>query len=332
MISENTDPRGDNLLRRQIARRTAALGLDCRAEDIVITSGGLEAMTLALRAVAEVGDAIAVESPCSAATLGVLRSLGLAPVEVHATPEHGILLDQLEDILTTREIRACLFSTNCADPLGYVMPEPDKRVLMHILAHHGVPLVENDVLGDLAYGARPSPAAAFAANDNVLVCSSFTYTLGSGLRLGWLAPGKYRARVLELKAASSVAPPPLIQRAVAEYLQGSGFERHLRALRRALEAQTDDLAQAVRASFPGTTRLYRPAGGSALWIELPPGADACLLQERSPRTVVDWVPGCRFTTSPTLCNFMRLPATDVRGHALDARIAALATQVGGTTF
>ena len=327
MINHETDPAGDHELRRQIARRATNLGLDCHAGDIVITSGGLEAMTLALRAVAEWGDAIAVESPCSAATLGLLRSLGLVPVEVDATSKHGIHLDRLDEMLTTRDVRACLFATNCSDPLGYVMSDANKRDLMRILARHGIPLVENDVLGDLVYGERPSPAAAFAKQQNTLVCSSFTYTLGAGLRLGWLAPGKYLARILELKAASSVSPPPLIQCAVADYLQGSGFERHLRALRRTLESRADDLAQAIDTYFPADTHLYPPAGGSSMWIELPLNADACSLWEHSPGTGVDWVPGCRFTTNRTLCGFMRIPATEVRGHAMDARITALAAQV-----
>ncbi|EWG98655.1 aminotransferase-like domain-containing protein [Halomonas sp. BC04] len=332
MINYETGPAGDHDLRSQIARRATSLGLDCHPEDIVVTSGGLEAITLALRAVSERGDAIAVESPCSAATLSVLRSLGLVPMEVDATREHGIHLGRLDEMLTTRDIRACLFATNCSDPLSYVMSDASKRDLMRILARHGVPLIENDILGDLAYGERPSPAAAFAVQDNTQVCSSFTYTLGAGLRLGWLAPGKYLARVLELKAASSVSPPPLIQCAVADYLQGSGFERHLRALRRALELRTEVLAQAVSAYFPPATRLYPPAGGSSMWIELPPSSDACSLWERSPGNGIDWVPGCRFTTSRTLCDFMRIPATEVRGHAMDARITALGTQVKRMSF
>ncbi len=331
VITQLTDPAGDHDLRRQIARRSMSLGHDCHAGGIVITSGGLEAMTLALRAVAEPGDAIAVESPCSASTLGVLRSLGLVPVEVDATTKDGIRLDRLYETLATRDIRACLFATNCSDPLGYVMSEASKRELMSILAEHAVPLVENDILGDLGYETRPFPAAAFATSDNTLVCSSFTYTLGPGLRLGWLVPGKYLGRVMDLKAASSVAPPPLIQQAVANYLQGSGFERHLRALRRALQARGGELAQAVRTCFPPATRLHPPAGGSALWIELPPGADACSLRERAPGTGLDWVPGCRFTTTRKLCRFMRLPATEVWGQTMHARIEALAKQVAQMT-
>lgn len=331
VLSTDTEPTGDYGLRRQIARRAADLGVDCHPGEIVITSGGLEAMTLALRAVAAPGDTVAVESPCSAPTLGVLRSLGLVAAEIEASAEHGIRLDRLDRVLATRDVRACLFATNCADPLGYVMSRSGKRALMHLLARYGIPLVENDILGDLGYGTRPCPAAALDPSGNTLLCSSFTYTLGPGLRLGWLLPGRYLERVLELKAASSVAPPPLMQRAVADYLRGSGFERHVRSLRRSLETRADHLARAVQAVFPSATRLHPPAGGSSLWIELPSGTDACALRESAACTGLDWIPGCRFTASRRLCTFMRLPAAEAWGRSMEARVLALAAQVARMT-
>lgn len=323
LIAEPGPALGEPELRRQIARRAMAYGCEPAASDIIVTTGEMEAITLALRAVTMPGDLIAVESPCSSATLKIITQLGLEPIEIPATAGQGICIDRLESALGAHDIRACLFTTNCADPLGYVMSDGLKGEIMRLLERRGIPLVENDILGELAYDERPRLASSFARTDNTLICSSFAYTLGSGLGLGWIVPGRYMGRVLELKVASSVTPPALMQRAVAEYLRGSGFDRHVRRLRRALKDQGQRLAGMVEQHFPSGSQVHQPRGGAALWVELPSSVDAEALHAEAQPHQVDFVPGTRFTAGNDYRHCLRLCSGEPWSNGVEIRVQAL---------
>lgn len=296
LVTECYPGLGYSELRRQIARRSPEYGCSLSAQDIVITNGGMESVSLALRAVTSAGDAVAVESPCSFLTLHTLRQLALEPVEIPIGHD-GICLDVLRDALDGRAVKAALFMTNCSIPTGYVMPEERKRALVAILEESDIPLIENDALGDLAHGERPRTASAFARHEGVLLCSSFTKTLGAGLRLGWIAPGRYINRIRDMKVASNYATTALVQHAAAEYLQGSAYDRHCRSLRRALKKQTRQLCDAVKRYFPDACRASEPAGGYSLWVELPRNVDTDEFRSLDGLSRVRALPGVLFTAS-----------------------------------
>ena len=131
-----------------------------------------------------------------------------------------------------------------------------------MLAAREVPLIEDDIYGDLHHdGERPRPAKSFDTRGLVLLCSSFTKTLAPGIRLGWIGPGRFHEKVMALKFAHTVATPTLPQMAIAEFLATGGYEHHLRRLRRSVGHQVSRVSEAASASFPAGTRISRPSGG-----------------------------------------------------------------------
>jgi DNA-binding transcriptional MocR family regulator len=262
--------RGSLQLRRQLARRAVAWGTFLEEDDFVTTVGATEALYLALRAVTKPGDVIAVESPAYFGLLRLIEGHGLRAIEVPCSPKTGIDLDALEDVLDDGPVRAVLASPNFTNPLGARMPDDHKERLVRMLARREIPLVEDDVYGDLAYdGTRPRPAKAFDRDGFVLLCGSVSKTLAPGYRVGWVAPGRFHDAVLRLKFAHTVASPTPTQMAVAEFLAEGGYDRHVRRLRRALAAQADRYREAIAHHFPEGTRVSRPQGGFVLWVELP---------------------------------------------------------------
>jgi DNA-binding transcriptional MocR family regulator len=121
--------RGQMPLRRQIARRALTSGLTCDPENIIITSGGIDALNLALRAVAAPGDVVAVESPTYFGVLQVLEALGLRAVEVPADSHSGIDLGLLDRAIKRHRVKAVVSMTTCHNPLGSVMSEPPRPIL-----------------------------------------------------------------------------------------------------------------------------------------------------------------------------------------------------------
>jgi DNA-binding transcriptional MocR family regulator len=326
-------PPGCPALRRQVARRAAELGCALTADDLVTTVGAMEALTLCLRAVTEPGDTVAIESPGYFGLLQLVESLRLRALEIPCQPGKGIDLDALEQALASQRVRACLAIPNCANPIGSVMSEPAKRRLVAMLARREIPLIEDDIYGDLYFGPqRPPPAKAFDRDGLVMLCSSFSKTLAPGYRVGWTAPGRFRETVEQLKFAQSVATPTLPQLAVAEFIEQGGYDHHLRGLRRRLAAQVEQVSAAIAEHFPAGTRVSRPAGGFVLWVELPPGTPALELHARALEFGISVAPGPIFSAKARFSNCIRVscgyPWSDLLAHAVRT-LGRIAREVAG---
>jgi DNA-binding transcriptional MocR family regulator len=300
-------PPGLPALRRQIARRAADCGVALGADDIVTTIGAMEALHLCLRAVASAGDSIVVESPAYYGALQLIESLGMRAIEVPANPGTGIDLGLLEAAVRQHRVKACLLVPNFSNPLGSLMPDEAKHELVRLLARREIPLIEDDIYGDLHFdGARPRPARAFDRAGLVMLCGSFSKTLAPGYRVGYVAPGRFRDVVERLKFAQTVATPTLPQMAIADFLENGGYERHLRRLRRSLREQVARVSEAIAVHFPAGTRISRPRGGFLLWVEMPHGKSALELHDRALARGVSVAPGPIFSAKQRFASCVRV--------------------------
>jgi DNA-binding transcriptional MocR family regulator len=313
-------------LRRQIARLSIGFGCSFSPNELVVTCGGMEALNLGLRAAARPGDVIALESPTYFAVLQIIESLGMKAIEIPTHARHGMDLDALESAIRRHRVRACVAMTNCHNPLGFILPDSYKKDLVRLLATYDVPLIEDDIYGDIAFdGSRPKPAKAFDKEGLVLLCSSFSKALAPGFRVGWIQPGRFLDDVTRLKFITTLASPSLPQLAIAEFIQSGGYERHLRALRKALANQVLMYSQAAAKYFPEGTRISRPAGGYVLWVELPETIDALRLYRRALEQKISIVPGVIFSASGRFKNHIRISC----GHPWGDQIERAFKTLGG---
>ena len=300
-------PPGREELRRQIARRTLDWGCNLTADDLIVTHGCMEALNLCLRAVAKPGDIVALESPTYFGLLQIIESLGLKALEIPTHPRDGISLEALALACERERVSACLVMSNVSNPLGAVMPDAAKKRLVRLLGERGIPLIEDLVYGDLYFSPTPPRAAkAYDRHGMVMLCSSFSKTLAPGFRVGWVAPGRYRAAVERLKFVSSVGNPELLQLTIAGFLENGGYDHQLRSLRRAFAERIDRTKRAVCEHFPEGTRATSPAGGFVLWVELPPGVDSLALYESTMREGISIAPGPMFSAANRYRNCIRL--------------------------
>ena len=295
--------------RRAVARRMVSAGCTLAPEDIVATSGAQEAVYLSLRAITKPGDTVIVESPSYYGLLETLEVLRLRALAVRTHPREGIDLEALDEALAKSSAAAVALVTNHSNPLGSVMSDAKKRDLVSLLAEYDVPLVEDDIFGELPFeGPRPTAVKAFDEHERVLYCSSFSKTISPGIRTGWLAPGRWFEQVERLKRvlnATSAAGPQL---AVARFLRDGGYDRHLRRLRRTYRENVRQMTAAIASSFPEGTRVTRPAGGHLLWVEMPRKVDSMRLYEQASRHKISIAPGTMFSASGRYGNHMRLNA------------------------
>jgi DNA-binding transcriptional MocR family regulator len=323
-------PPGAPSLRRQIARRSFEMGCSLPPDEIVVTCGAMQALNLCLMAVARKGDVVAVESPTYFGILQAIEALGLRAVEVPAHPRTGIDLDKLDDAARRRRLAACIVQTSCHNPLGAVMPDDRKRELAQLAARRGLPVIEDDVYGDLVFeGPRPVTAKAFDRKGLVLLCSSFSKVLAPGFRIGWVHAGRFTGEVLKLMFLTTVAAPSLPQLAVAEFLAAGGYDRHIRRLRRAFAAQVQSVSHAVGTYFPRGTRVTRPAGGYLLWVEMPERVDALAFFRRALAAGVSVLPGPLFSAGGAFRHHIRVSCGHPPSEAIDRALRTLGRIASG---
>jgi len=307
---------GNAGLRRQIALRYLAEGLTVPTDEIVITNGAMEALNLCLLAVAKPGDAVIIESPTFYAALQALERIGVKAIEVPTHPREGIDLVALAKALQRHKPKACWLMTNFQNPLGSLMPDEKKRELVQLLSKHDVPLIEDDVYGELYFaGKKPVSAKAFDTKGLVMQCSSFSKCLAPGYRVGWIAAGRYATALTRLKLTTSLSTSAPAQAALADYLSKGGYDRHLRQLRHTLSVQQTAMMQAIAKHFPAGTRATRPSGGYFVWLELPEGVDAIAIHQQAAALGISIAPGPMFSARRGFGNCMRLNY----GHPLDKR-------------
>jgi DNA-binding transcriptional MocR family regulator len=316
---------GDESLRQALRRRYALHGVSLADNEPIITNGAMEALNLCLQAVTKPGDLVVVESPTFYAALHALERLHLQAVEVVTDPHDGVDLDALAELLARQPVAACWFMPSFQNPLGALMPPARKQALVELLTRHRVPLIEDDVYGELHAGARrPPPAKAFDREGWVLHCSSFSKCLAPGYRVGWAAAGRFAPAVERLKMMSSLATALPPQLAVADYLAQGGYDRHLRGLREALAAQQLRARRLVERHFPTGTRVTRPQGGYFLWLELPLAVDAIALHHRAREHGISTAPGALFSADRRFTHHLRLNV----GHPGDPRFDGAMRRLG----
>ncbi|SEQ26419.1 DNA-binding transcriptional regulator, MocR family, contains an aminotransferase domain [Solimonas aquatica] len=294
-------------LRQQIAARMNAAGVEAAAEDIVITNGALEAINLCVRMLTRPGDTLLMESPTYYSLLQVAEEHGLRVVEVANDPTRGVDPEEVRRLVRRHRIDAALLAQNFNNPTGSLMPDAAKRELVQILGSAGIPLIEDDVYGELGFnGQRATPLKSFDTDDRVLYCSSFSKTLSPGMRLGWVLSRRHRRELARRKFTASCAAASLPQLLVSRYLDGGGYERHLRGMRSALARSVARFADVVLREFPAGTSVTRPQGGFVLWVQLPDRIDAMELFAQAAQGGIAISPGTLFSAAGQYQHHIRL--------------------------
>jgi DNA-binding transcriptional MocR family regulator len=221
-------------------------------------------------------------------------------------------------------VKACLVMANCHNPLGYVMSDDAKRAMVELTHRLDLPLIEDDIYGELVFDTRRSKSLkAFDRQGMVVQCSSFSKILAPGLRVGWVIPGRFREQIQRLKFVSTVGNALLPQLVIAKYLNSSAYDRHLRKLRVAFQNQIDRMSQAVAEYFPKGTRISRPAGGYVLWVELPRPLKAMTLYRQAKARGITIIPGPMFSAHGNFGNHFRMNCGHPWSEELDRTLETL---------
>lgn len=318
-------PPGNEALRRAIAQRYAGDGLAVDPQQIIITTGAMEALSLGLQVLTEPGDWVVVETPTFYGALQAIERLKLNAVEIPVIPGVGIDLALLAEALAQRPIKACWLMGNVQHPLGHTMPDGHKQALMALLNAHEVPLVEDDVYAELYFGReRPRPIKYWDARGESLLCSSFSKCLAPGFRVGWVVAGRHAERVQRLQLMSTLSTNVPSQLALADMLLNGGVDAHFRRLRHTLAQRQQQMRAALLHLFPDEVRISAPDGGHFLWLEFDPRLDSRSLHVQALSCGFSLAPGALFSSQGMHNHCLRLNSSHPWSPQQEAALARLA--------
>ncbi|HKU13898.1 MAG TPA: PLP-dependent aminotransferase family protein [Steroidobacteraceae bacterium] len=323
-------PPGHEELRRQIAKRMALAGAPADPAHVVITSGTMDAITLALRVTCKPGDTVLVESPTYFGLLQSIEHLSLKVIEVPNCPVAGIDVDALRSAVRSTRISAAVLMPNFNNPSGSLTPDDAKREIVAILAGSEVPIVEDDIYGDLHFGGtRPASLRAFDESGHVISCGSVSKTIAFGYRIGWAVSPQFHTEIARAKFYSSVACPTLQQLVLARYYASGGYDRYLRRVRSMLAMNSQHAIDAIARFFPEGTRVAQPPGGVVLWVELPANVDGAELFHTAAASRIGVAPGVVFSAKGDYRNYIRISCGLPWSPTLERAVEKLGRLVAG---
>ncbi|MDO9797288.1 PLP-dependent aminotransferase family protein [Glaesserella parasuis] len=269
---------GNVKLRKLIAQRYRLQGIPTQADDIVITSGCLDALNLSLQALTQQGDYILLQQTVFYGAWQIAEKLGLNVVTL---PDHPSGFVAFEQALQRYPIKVCWFMLNCHNPLGFTVSPEIKQRIGELLAQYQVHLIEDDVYQELYYrGEKPLPMKAFDAQNWVLHCSSFSKILGANFRIGWVHAGQFADKIQHLQLMSTISANALIQQALVEFISNHHYEKHLRHLRRHLEKNKKQCLDYLRQHLSASCPIEHHSSGYFLWIHLPEHLDSMRIYQQ----------------------------------------------------
>lgn len=293
-------------LKNQIAYHMLSNGISTPPDKMIITSGGSEAIYLALKILTKPGDSVIVESPCYFGYTNILHALGIYALELPTHPVTGIDKEALRQALMRDDVKAAIIQPNFNNPLGSIIPEKDRQEITDMFRKSGAVIIEDDIYGELPHeGERPSTLYQYD-KESVIYISSFSKTIAPGYRVAWMCSEKYLAPIFKYKVSTSVDTVRPTQLALAEYLASGKYVKHLKKFRGTCASLVASFTNAITKYFPEGTKVTRPKGGFILWIELPEQADTLSIYQRASYEGIGFAPGTVFTSQDKYNNCMRI--------------------------
>jgi DNA-binding transcriptional MocR family regulator len=294
-------------LRRQLAIRYLDHGMQISPDEIVITNGAQEALSIALQSVANSGDIIAVESPCYFGILELIESLGMLALEIPLCAEAGLTICDVKKAIDRHLVKACVFSSTVANPLGSLLADTTKKSIVELLESRNIPLIEDDVYGDLYFNdKRGVPAQHYSRKGMVLTCSSFSKTVAPSYRVGWIVSSAYKTHATRIKRAMSCSSSLMNQWTLYEFIRAGEYDRYVKQLRQVLQTNKERMVSLVRQYFSEQVRVTDPKGGTVLWIELAKNVDGNEVFQEALLQGISVTPGTLFSPSNRYQHCIRL--------------------------
>jgi DNA-binding transcriptional MocR family regulator len=319
---------GDRLgyppLREYLATQLALSGIKAGPDQILITNGCQQALSLLQSALIQPGDAAAVENPTYSGALSVFCRGGqkFLPIPMG---DKGIDLDLVEEAFSRHAPKLLYTIPTFQNPTGITTGLAARRNLVDLAVKYRVPIIEDDIYSELRYdGPAVPPLKALDEHGIVIHVSSFSKIGFAGLRVGWIVGAAALIEQLGLvKQKLDLHTAILTQAAIYEFSRHGLLARHMKRARKTYRQRRDVMIEALERHFPEETSWNHPDGGMALWVRLPDGFDTDQLLIQAYEKGVLFSPASHFYAGAPRQNMLRLSFTTTPPEAIEAGIRTL---------
>jgi GntR family transcriptional regulator/MocR family aminotransferase len=289
------DRNGYRPLRESIAHILASQGVQTQPENILITAGSQQALSLVSQLLLTPGDVILVESPTYAGALDLFRALGFKVVGIPVDAQ-GMQVENLEKLLQQHHPKLIYTIPNFHNPTGTCLTGTRRRQLLVLADRYNIPILEDDFVGDLRYEGHTQPALkALDPGGRVIYISTFSKMLMPGLRVGFIvAEGPIYDSLVNFKRVNDLATSALVQRALEAYVTVGRYQSHLRRSCQIFRKRRDVMVSAIHRHLPTEVRFDQPQGGLFIWLQLPADLDSEELLPLAWEEGMDFAPGNPF--------------------------------------
>lgn len=298
---------GDPKLREQILEIISLVGVQAEPDDIVVTPGSQMALDLVVKIFCDPGDTVLVESPSYVGALGVFRSYQCNVVHV-AMDEYGLCPESLGQALSSNQNVKLIYTIpSFQNPAGLTQNQQRREEILAVATKFGVPILEDDPYGLLGFEGEPPQAIRALDAHNVIYLGSFSKTIASGLRLGWVvAPPGIRDKIILAAEAATLCPSNFTQLTISRYLSEQPWLEQIKVFKDLYRERRDALLDSMQELMPAGTTWTMPEGGFYSWVTLPPGLDAAAMLPRAVSGLVAYVPGTGFYADGQGSQYLRL--------------------------
>ncbi len=315
-----------DLLRDRLA---STQGVPLDEPELMVTSGGIDAITLIAKSMLDPGDTVVVEQP---SYVGAVTGFVSFDARVVGVPidDHGLDVDALATLLRSGQRPKLVYTIpDHQNPTGWTLVEERRQALVELCRRYGVLIVEDVAYRELGFADRSAPSLWSLGPDVVVQIGTFSKTFFPGVRLGWAAgPSEVVAQMVFAKQNSDQCAGALGQRLLEEFVRGGYYEHHVTTARALYERRALLMTEALSASFGGTRATWsRPDGGFFCWVRLP-GVDTTALAARAREAHVAFVPGGGFFVGAQDSQHLRLSYSRVEDADIPEGIARLAAASG----
>lgn len=315
---------GISPLREWIAEREGV-----SVDRILITNGGFHGLSLAIQAVVERGDLVAVDNPIFPLFLRGLQLSDAQTLPVFVGPR-GLDVDHLSDLLRSGARPSALYTVpDFHNPSQGTLPGEARAELVRLAEHYGFVILADNPYRELRFSGEQESVEEFNTSDHVLHINTFTKTLGPGLRLGWTVAPEHLARdLVALRSRQDSHSSTLVQAIIGELVTSDPgvFDRTLESARALYRSRAETLVEAVHREAPGAFETVLPEGGLFLWPRLADDSvDADQLAADASAEGVEYQRGSFFPSGPgtDADRHLRLAYGDVSGDKLEEAAARL---------
>ena len=299
-------PQGQETLRRQITKMLIQLGLEISADDLIITNGSKQGLSLVMNHYLRPGDWIITESPTYYGTLDIIENIGARIIGIPMQGS-GLNVELLEQYLKSHRPKLIYTVSTFQNPTGITTTLQHRQRLLALAEQYKCLILEDNAYEGLNFAPVPPPIKSLDCSDTVIYTGTFSKTLMPGLRVGYLlATGKNYRPLLEQKLFHDLHVSTVSQAIVSEYLASGHHRRHLSHLQTSNLSSRNAMLQALEKYFPAEATWTIPDGGLFLWVQLPSEINLVTLAHQAWSENVFIYPGMPFFPGQEGYNALRL--------------------------